>query len=114
MKNRKWLYLLVCLLLCLLCACSQPKRIYGSWTYDEDTTIYKFNKNGTGAVYYMHVPVAITWTLEGNQLTIDYGLGDDNSLEEGEVTFYGDNEFAFESPKDSGEYRQFVRTNDPS
>ncbi len=108
-----FLLLTVVLLGFVLGGCSQTKRIYGSWTYDQDTTIYKFNKDGTGAVYFMHVPAKFTWKLEGNFLTVDFGLGDDDSIEDGVISFYGDSEFVFESPKDSGNYRTFVKTADP-
>lgn len=50
--------------------CTKP-TIRGRWDLD-GTTIYKFDRNGTGALVLMYAEYEFTYTIEGDRLYIDF------------------------------------------
>lgn len=56
----------------LLCkSCSFDKSITGMWDYDT-VTVYRFDKDGTGALELPNDTYAFTYKTDGDKLSIDF------------------------------------------
>lgn len=83
MKKSKWIAvcLAMVMLLVVLCGCSSKNAMIGTWIQREsllgiamDTT-YTFEKDGTGIIgTSIGANIIMTYTVEGDQLTIVYNL----------------------------------------
>lgn len=72
----------VLIIVMMFTGCSSSDRIVGSWRYTEQTILnistertYTFNKDGTGSAPVLAgtVNVDMTYTIEGDKLTINRG-----------------------------------------
>lgn len=68
------IFVLTLIILCIVLffrSCSTDKRIVGTWDYDT-VTIYRFDKNGEGALLLPNESYAFTYSVEEDRLFIDF------------------------------------------
>ena len=63
--------ILIVLIVLLFKSCSTDKRIIGTWDYDT-VTVYRFDKNGEGALLLPNESYAFTYSVEEGRLIIDF------------------------------------------
>ena len=84
------LALALLLMLTLCTGCGAGSLLVGTWTDSTQTLTMAFSKDGSAIVTAYGIPLEVTYTYEGDTLTILYS---ENITEEGTVTFFGDDEF---------------------
>ncbi|MDR0862603.1 MAG: lipocalin family protein [Oscillospiraceae bacterium] len=72
-QKRALILLLTLTLLLALASCAAKSPLVGVWQEVDIDNIYTFNANGTGEEYYDGSTWALTWTLNGGTLTMDFG-----------------------------------------
>ena len=65
------LILIVLCIVLLFTSCSADKRIVGTWDYDT-ITVYRFDKNGEGALLLPNESYTFAYSIEEDQLIIDF------------------------------------------
>ena len=65
------LVLIVLCIVLLFKSCSTDKRIIGTWDYDT-VTVYRFDKNGEGALLLPNESYAFTYSVEEDRLFVDF------------------------------------------
>ena len=67
-------FALILIALCIVLlfqSCSADKRIVGTWDYDT-ITVYRFDKNGEGALLLPNESYTFAYSIEEDQLIIDF------------------------------------------
>ena len=108
-KIRAALALGLVLALLLSVGCGAQSLIIGSWTDDTQSLSMQLGKDGQAIVTAYGFPLEVTYTYEGDTLTIIYS---EDITDTGTVTFYGDNEFVWEkTDSETGElyWETYVR-----
>ena len=102
MRKIKAALALVLLLALALAAtgCGAQSLIIGSWVDDTQSLTMQLGKDGQAIVTAYNFPLEVTYTYEGDVLTILYS---EDITDTGTVTFYGDNEFVWEKTDEDGE-----------
>ena len=80
--------------------CGAQSLIIGSWVDDTQSLTMQLGKDGQAIVTAYNFPLEVTYTYEGDVLTILYS---EDITDTGTVTFYGDNEFVWEKTDEDGE-----------
>ena len=93
------LVLLLALALGATRSCAQSP-IIGPWVDDTQSLTMQLGKDGQAIVTAYNFPLEVTYTYEGDVLTILYS---EDITDTGTVTFYGDNEFVWEKTDEDGE-----------
>ena len=68
------IFVLTLIILCIVLffrSCSTDKRIVGTWDYDT-VTVYRFDKNGEGALLLPNESHVFSYSIEEDQLVIDF------------------------------------------
>lgn len=110
-KVKMTVALLLAALLMLLCTgCGAGSLLIGSWTDASQSVTMAFSKDGTAVVTAYGFPLDVTYSYEGDTLTLYYS---ETITETGMVTFFGDDEFCWEKEESDGEMFQdyYTRTN---
>ena len=63
--------ILIVLIVLLFKSCSTDKRIIGTWDYDT-VTVYRFDKNGKGALLLPNQSYTFTYSVEEDRLFVDF------------------------------------------
>ena len=63
--------ILIVLIVLIFKSCSTDKRIIGTWDYDT-VTVYRFDKNGEGALLLPNESYAFTYSVEEDRLFVDF------------------------------------------
>ena len=100
--------LLLALLLSLT-ACGPAKLLLGKWKDNTGNIEYEFGKDGVVIATMYGFPLTVSYTLEGDTLSIVYS---EELIDSGTITFYGDNEFVWDKTDENGEaYQEYYARN---
>ncbi len=99
---------LLLVLMMTLSACGPAKLLIGDWKDTSGNIEYEFLKDGTVVATMYGFPLEVTYTLEGDQLTIAYS---DELVETYTITFYGDDEFILEGEQEGEYYQEYYTRN---